>query len=79
MKYASSANTDPRCAPSCLCCAAHASNLAALDVSADGNALIACGADSLARQTIVLWDTRNVRASGKVGMHVEWSKETLCL
>jgi hypothetical protein len=53
-----------------MCRAGHASNLAALDVSADGNALVACGADSLARQTIVLWDIRNVRATGKVGVQM---------
>jgi hypothetical protein len=52
----------------CVVCAAHASNLAALDVSADGRALVACGADNLARQTIALWDIRNVRATGKVSL-----------
>lgn len=49
-------------------CAAHASHLAALDVSADGHALVACGADSVARQMIALWDIRDVRATGKVGV-----------
>lgn len=55
------------CCRACfMLCAAHASNLAALDVSADGRALVACGADNLARQTIALWDIQDVRSTGKV-------------
>lgn len=37
-------------------------------MSADGHALVACGADSVARQMIALWDIRDVRATGQVGV-----------
>jgi hypothetical protein len=56
--------------------AAHASNLSALDVSADGHALVAVGADSVARQMIALWDIRDVRSTGKVGATVDTAKHS---
>ncbi|WIA37015.1 hypothetical protein OEZ86_013999 [Tetradesmus obliquus] len=44
---------------------AHASRLAALDVSADGRALVAAGCDSQGRQVIALWDISGIRQGGR--------------
>jgi hypothetical protein len=46
--------------------AAHASRLAALDVSADGRALVAAGCDEQGRQVIALWDISGVRQGARV-------------
>jgi len=52
------------------CCvralAAHSSNMAALDVSPDGRALLAVGQDKNARQVVVLWDLADLFVGGEV-------------
>ncbi|KAF6264700.1 hypothetical protein COO60DRAFT_1654818 [Scenedesmus sp. NREL 46B-D3] len=58
-------SAEAECAASnrCNCLAvlcAHASRLAALDVSADGRALVAAGCDSQGRQVIALWDISRI-------------------
>ncbi|WIA16802.1 hypothetical protein OEZ85_013742 [Tetradesmus obliquus] len=49
---------------------AHASRLAALDVSADGRALVAAGCDSQGRQVIALWDISGIRQGGRAQLLV---------
>jgi hypothetical protein len=46
--------------------AAHALRLAALDVSADGRALVAAGCDGQGRQVIALWDISGIRQGARV-------------
>jgi hypothetical protein len=46
--------------------AAHASHLAAVDVSPDSAALLAVGKDARARQAVALWDISRVRDGGAV-------------
>jgi hypothetical protein len=56
----------------------HASGLTALDVSADGRALVACGCDGRARQVIVIWDITGVQSGGQVsGLLGRWSQQPL--
>ena len=46
--------------------AGHASGLACLDVSADGQCLVGVGLDSHSRQLIILWDIAQLLHGGKV-------------
>jgi hypothetical protein len=48
--------------------AGHASGMVAVDVSADGRALLGVGLDAQSRQLAVLWDISSLRSGGKVGM-----------
>jgi WD40 repeat protein len=57
--------------------AAHASRLAALDVSADGRALVAAGCDEQGRQVIALWDISGIRQGARVSWRL--ASKAVCL